>query len=74
MPKPEETPDTSQPTLDWILEGAESHGSIDDPDHEVGDLQDALCAAWALMNDEQRAALLAHEDVQRVLWWRGREE
>ena len=45
--------------LDYILAAAAEHGQVSDPDHEVGDLQQALRFAWAVMTDEQRE--LAYE-------------
>jgi hypothetical protein len=42
-----------------LIRAAEHHASLSDPDHEVGDLQDALIAAWSLMTHEQRTKLLA---------------
>ena len=53
--------------IDLILEAATSHGESSDPDHEVGDLQDALRAAWDIMCPGQRAALLLHPDVAEDL-------
>lgn len=44
--------------LKRILDAAAAHGCQSDPDHEVGDLQDALRAAWQLMTEGQQAKLL----------------
>jgi hypothetical protein len=38
-----------------IIASAEEHGRRSDPDHEVGDLQDAVRALWAALSPEQRA-------------------
>jgi hypothetical protein len=38
---------------------AQEHGQDDDPDHEVGDLQDVLKHALAIMSDDQLKALRA---------------
>lgn len=39
---------TESPMLDieFYIETAETHGAESEPDHEVGDLQDFLRAAW----------------------------
>ena len=43
--------------LDRIIDSAEQHGLDSEPDHEVGDLQDALRHATLLMDDHQIEAL-----------------
>jgi hypothetical protein len=43
--------------LDEILSAAARHGLASEPDHEVGDLQDALRAAWSLLAPRQRRGL-----------------
>lgn len=53
--------------LDLILEAARAHGESSEPDHEVGDLQDALRAAWRIMSAGQRAALLMDDAVSEHL-------
>lgn len=45
--------------LGEIIDAARRHGDVSERDHEVGDLQDALRAAWVLLTDAQRAALHA---------------
>jgi hypothetical protein len=35
-----------------IVAAAERHGQADDPDHEVGDLQDALRTACSLLSPD----------------------
>lgn len=57
--------------LGRILDSAEAHGQLDDPDHEVGDLQDALRLAWERLTPTQRAAVArayfeTHEDEAAV--------
>jgi hypothetical protein len=42
---------------------AQQHGEDSEPDHEVGDLQDLLRAAWAMMTPEQQAALMQSDPV-----------
>lgn len=46
-----------------ILNAAQAHGMESEPDHEVGDLQDALIAAWKLLSSEQRVALVNGLDL-----------
>lgn len=49
--------------LEDYLNAARQHGTDEDPDHEVGDLQDLLRAAWGLMSPEQRSALMQTDPV-----------
>jgi len=42
-----------------LIRAAEYHGGLDDPDHEVGDLQDVVVAAWGLLSKKQRTKLLS---------------
>lgn len=44
--------------LQKLFESAQAHGENSEPDHEVGDLQNALEIAWELMTPEQRRELL----------------
>jgi hypothetical protein len=44
----------AKPNVKAILLAAERHGDVGDPDHEIGDLQDALLIAWKTMNAEQK--------------------
>jgi len=37
-----------------IIHSAEQHGINSEPEHEVGDLQDALEIAWELLTPDQR--------------------
>lgn len=48
--------------VELVIEAAESHGESSEPDHEVGDLQDALRAAWDLMSGGQRKALVMTQE------------
>lgn len=48
------TSPTRDDLLQDILQAAEQHGNDSDPDHEVGDLQDALRLAWAALTTAQR--------------------
>jgi len=43
--------------LEALMEAARAHGQEDDPEHEVGDLQQLLMAAWRIMDTRQRRAL-----------------
>lgn len=57
--------------LGRILASAKAHGRLDDPDHEVGDLQDALRLAWERLTPTERAAVArdyfeTHEDEAAV--------
>lgn len=54
-----------------IFAAARKHGvESDEPDHEVGDLQGVILAAWSLMDREQRSKLVDHYLVTEVLSWR----
>ncbi|CAN7783441.1 hypothetical protein LJR175_008322 [Variovorax sp. LjRoot175] len=55
------------PRVERILNAAEQHGQNSEPDHEVGDLQDVLRAAWSLMSTEQRDQLMAAAETVNVL-------
>ncbi|KWT69534.1 MULTISPECIES: hypothetical protein [unclassified Variovorax] len=61
------TSEPHDPRIERILDAAEQHGQNDDPDHEVGDLQDVLRAAWSLMSSEQRNQLMAAAETVNVL-------
>lgn len=52
--------------LQSILDAATEHGASSEPDHEVGDLQDVLREAWALMTPEQRGRLMRSDAVDQV--------
>jgi len=51
----------------FYLGAAQAHGEDSDPDHEVGDLQDFLRAAFKIMTPEQRKAFTLDETVQQTL-------
>ncbi len=66
--------DTSRPftlsdvkDVDTYTHAAFVHGEESEGDHEVGDLQDLLRAAWALMTDEQRIDFLFTDEAKAVL-------
>lgn len=43
--------------LQEIIDAAERHGAVSELDHEVGDLHDALRAAWSMLTPAQRKSL-----------------
>lgn len=49
------------------ISAAETHGSLDDPDHEVGDLQQLLRAAFGMLSPDQKRAFFLRTDVREVL-------
>ena len=61
------TKEPSDPRIERVLNAAQQHGENDEPDHEVGDLQDVLRAAWSLMTLEQRNQLMAAAETVDVL-------
>lgn len=52
--------DNQEALYNEIVDHALKHGEDDDPDHEVGDLQQALRAALDIMTETQRKALEQH--------------
>ena len=55
--------------LEHLLMAAENHGTDSEPDHEVGDLQDCLRAAVALMTSEQWHQFMASDAVMSTMEW-----
>lgn len=53
--------------IERYITAAENHGEFDDPDHEVGDLQELLRLAWGLMTEEQRRRFVASDETQFIL-------
>lgn len=53
--------------LQLILSAAKAHGEGSEPEHEVGDLQDVLRCAWALMTPMQRVSLLRSREVDDLV-------
>lgn len=53
--------------LTTLFDAADQHGEDSEPDHTVGDLQDLLREAWALMSTEQRRELLQTDAVEAML-------
>jgi len=58
--------DTSN-TVEILIGHAQTHGDDSGNDHEIGDLQDMLRAAWSLMTPEQHRQMLRHPDVSNVV-------
>lgn len=55
-----------KPSVTWvedIIDGARQHGENEDPDHEVGDLQDVLRFTWGLLTEDQRLRVLESGDA-----------
>lgn len=57
----------NDPRVERILNAAQQHGENSEFDHEVGDLQDVLRAAWSLMSTEQRNQLMSAAETVNVL-------
>ncbi|MBD2745692.1 hypothetical protein IC232_03185 [Microvirga sp. BT688] len=53
--------------VDTYTHAAFVHGEVSEGDHEVGDLQDLLRAAWGLMTEEQRIDFLFTDEAKAVL-------
>ena len=53
--------------VEFYIDKAAWHGELSDPDHEVGDLQQYLRQAWALLTPEQRIAFARSAGVQETL-------
>ena len=58
------------PLLNMVWEAAQQHGLDSDPDHEVGDLQDALRECFNLLTKEQCGVVLGRLE----LWGDDEEE
>lgn len=59
--------DFAQRDIEDFIKAAEKHGEDSHPDHEVGDLQDLLRAAWEIMSPEQRYKLTVCPEAWNVL-------
>ena len=56
-----------------IMSAADRHGEQSEPEHEVGDLQDAIRLMWGKLTYEQKRAV--HNDYfQMHGHWDGRED
>lgn len=49
--------------VELLIEAAEQHGQDSEPDHEVGDLQTYLRAAWKVLTPEQKLEVLQDDAV-----------
>lgn len=59
----------TDPLIDKVLEAATAHGEASEPDHEVGDLQQALRTAWELLGPVEREKFIASYEVKEILEW-----
>ena len=53
--------------VEFYITAAQNHGEADDPDHEVGDLQDFLRGVWDLLTPEQILAFAKDPETHRVI-------
>ena len=54
--------------LEKLFTAADNHGEDSgEPDHTVGDLQDALRCAWDIMTIAQKQELLASEEIDDII-------
>lgn len=56
----------NEKTIDRLINAAKQHGEDSEPDHEVGDLQDYLRAAWRIMSPAQRLQFMKDDAVRDV--------
>ncbi|WP_425953221.1 hypothetical protein [Ralstonia pseudosolanacearum] len=61
---PREMPESD---IEVCIRAARQHGEDDDPDHQVGDLQDCVREMWQLMTPEQREAFMDSDGVRERL-------
>lgn len=60
------TQDTSKQALRWLLTVARDHGE-DEPDHQAGDLQEFIRAAWEHLDNSQQRQIVHGESVGAAL-------
>ncbi|MDB6010587.1 MAG: hypothetical protein JWL65_2837 [Gammaproteobacteria bacterium] len=53
--------------VEFYIEAATNHGEADDPDHEVGDLQDFLRGVWKLLSPEQILAFAKDPETHSII-------
>lgn len=53
--------------VETYIAAAQRHGADSEPDHEVGDIQDLLRAAWAIFTPDQRTAFGRSDAVGALL-------
>lgn len=54
--------------IETYIKAAQQHGEDDEPDHEVGDLQDILRVAWEIMTPDQRERFAKDDAALAVLY------
>lgn len=64
---------TGDGRLETFIEAAHAHGmNSDEPDHEVGDLQELLRAAWELLSEPAKRSfvdtILADAELDVIEW------
>jgi hypothetical protein len=57
---------SAETDIENLLDAARELGT-EDPDEEIGALQDLLRAAWNLMTEVQQTALMQSDEAQAVL-------
>ena len=55
--------------VEGIIRGAEIHGEASDAEMEIGDLQQALRAAWKFVPRERRPEFARLPQVESILEW-----
>jgi hypothetical protein len=60
--------------LERLLEAAHNHSEDTGEDHQAGDLQDLLRAAWGLMTVDQKRTLLRSSTVESMVETGARDE
>ncbi|EPV8691060.1 hypothetical protein ACWAUP_004775 [Pseudomonas aeruginosa] len=58
---------TSQNTLNSLISAASAYGDLQGNDAHVETLESLVIAAWAVMTDEQKAALLSSAVCSELL-------
>lgn len=56
-----------KPDIEDVIRAAAAHGEDSEADMEVGDLQEALRAAWRCMDSGARSRFIASAEVNNVL-------
>ena len=67
-------PNRNTAVVEALIEAAKTHGEYSEPDHEVGDLQDYLRAAFSLLTPEQVGQLVHLESVHQTYYGTDGEE
>lgn len=53
--------------IEFFIDAAKTHGIDSEPDHEVGDLQDMLRAAWDILTPAQRMAFVSLPAIEELV-------